>query len=362
MESFGKIGKSLFSGVIASLIAAVIWEVIILLRKKCFGRRWLVAQKEDNYFYSEQYDIFILQVLKNTIYPMVLVIFNVMWGVYIAFWEDKVVHRNIYVILPTLLIVIYILLFSIKNKMIRDNDSEILCGRMMVFAIIGGIAIAVIFADTLAEEKWGIYVCFCTCITIIEIVSSECLLKKIGFYRLFRHNKEELFLMINILLMCANAMCLVVLIETKMIEKSSNLMLLVVTIQTLVLFIEFVVNNAFEKVSFEKVICLKNGKKITTESGIRETKKEKIIWEENDGRVKIIKRKNIKKICFFIHYSPRKNEERDSMLITLDDGTEISGFKYRKYSNWCGIYKEEDDGIRVELYPEENVEIMSRQK
>ena len=114
----------------------------------------------------------------------------------------------------------------------------------------------------------------------------------------------------------------------------------------------------FEKVSFEKVIYLKNGKKLTTESGIRENKKEKIIWEDNDGMVKTIKRKNIKKICYFIHYCPKKNEKKDSIFISLDDGTEISGFKYRNYSNWCGIYKEEDDGISVELYPDEDIEIM----
>ena len=285
------------------------------------------------------------------LFPPILVSFNIIIGLYIAFSGQIEAKDRIYVVMVTLIIVIYILLISIFNRVYFHNDTTIPCGRIIVFGVICGVVIDSFMVYVLGENCFTFYPWCCLVVTVAEIVLNELLLKKISLYRVYRASNELVFFVLNIIFMCIYVTIYVGLIQFGYVEKYFWIIYVGLTIQTIFLICEFVTNNINECRPYQKEICKKDGKEVIVNSGIEERRTEKIVWYEDNREIEL-KKNQIIKISYTAHYSHKGMKKRK---IILDDGNEVNGYKFKCYSGWYGICWKEGESVKVELYPDEKV-------
>lgn len=148
--------------------------------------------------------------------------------------------------------------------------------------------------------------------------------------------------------MCIYVTVYVGLIQFRYVEKYFLIIYVCLTIQTILLICEFVINNINECRPYQKEIWKKDSKEVIVNSGIKERKTEKIVWCEDNKGIEI-KKNQIVKISYTSHYSQKGMKKRK---IILDDGNEGNGYKFRYYSGWYGICWKEGESVKVELYPD----------
>lgn len=144
--------------------------------------KYLVKKRDNNILFNRQYNVLLVGLVKNMLFPPILVVFNIFIGVNVAFGGQIEERNRIYVVMATLIIVIYILLISILNRVYFHNDTTFPCGRIIVFGVICGVVIDSFMTYVLGESCFTFYSWCCLVVTVADIVLNELLFKKISLY------------------------------------------------------------------------------------------------------------------------------------------------------------------------------------
>lgn len=314
--------------------------------------KYLVKKKDNNILFSRQYSIFLIELAKNILFSFVLINFNIMAGLDIIsiLYGQKIEPINIEsLVIEIIIIVIYISLIVILNKVYFYNDKSIPCGIILVYGLLCGGLLDFFFAFGL--WKTNFYPWCCLGVTVVEIVLNDLLLRKLSLYREYRLSKENIFFGLNVIMTCIYVTIYVAVIQFGDIDKHFDVMYVCITIQIIIIVCEVIMNDINECAPYEKEIWMKNGNKKLTNSGIEERKIGKITWRE-DGRVVEMDKKQITKISYTAHYHHKGMKERK---IVLADGNEVKGYVFKSFLSWYGICWIAGDAVKVELYPADNV-------
>lgn len=156
--------------------------------------KYLVKKKDNNILFSRQYSIFLIELAKNILFSFVLINFNIMAGLDIIsiLYGQKIEPINIEsLVIEIIIIVIYISLIVILNKVYFYNDKSIPCGIILVYGLLCGGLLDFFFAFGL--RKTNFYPWCCLGVTVVEIVLNDLLLRKLSLYHEYRLSKENIF-------------------------------------------------------------------------------------------------------------------------------------------------------------------------
>lgn len=353
IEKIVKFVRTLITNI--AWIETVSWAVT-LFAKWCdcviANKKYLVKEKDNNPMFTRQYNIFLIEFVKNTFLSLMLINFNIMVGLDIlcVLYGQKVEPINIKsLVIEIIIIAIYILLITILNKMYFHNNKNIPCGIILVYGLLCGVLVD--FFLTFGLWKTNFYPWCSLGVTVVEIVLNDLLLRKLSLYREYRSSKENLFFVLNTIMTCIYVTINVVVIKLGDINKHMPLMYVCITIQLIFMLCEFFINDMNEHKAYQKEIWIKNGDKELTNSGIKERKIGKIVWRK-DGKDVELDKKQITKISYTAHYNHKGMKERK---IVLADGNEVKGYVFKSFLSWYGICWIAGDAVKVELYPADNV-------
>lgn len=118
--------NNIINSAIASLGLSAIVNIIshFYNKIKYSQEKWIVKEKEQNYLFDDQMNFLIFQLVKNSMYPLVLVMFNFYVSLFICFYKDDIGIKLADVIVLVLCIVIYIMYFSLQNVKINDKSKD----------------------------------------------------------------------------------------------------------------------------------------------------------------------------------------------------------------------------------------------
>lgn len=314
--------------------------------------KYLVKKNDNNPMCTRQYNIFLIEFVKNTFLSLMLINFNIMVGLDIlcVLYGQRVEPINIKsLVIEIIIIAIYILSIVMLNKVYLHNDKSIPCGVILVFGLLCGVLVDFFLAFGL--WKTNFYPWCSLGVTIVEIVLNDSLLRKLSLYREYRSSKENLFFVLNTIMTCIYVTINVVVIKLGDINKHLPLMYVCITIQFIFMLCEFFINHMNEHKAYQKEIWIKNGDKELTNSGIKEREIGKIVWRK-DGKDVELDKKQITKISYTAHYNHKGMKKRK---IILADGNEVKGYVFKSFLSWYGICWIVGDAVKVELYPADNV-------
>lgn len=145
IEKIVKFVRTLITNI--AWIETVSWAVT-LFAKWCdcviANKKYLVKEKDNNPMFTRQYNIFLIEFVKNTFLSLMLINFNIMVGLDIlcVLYGQKVEPINIKsLVIEIIIIAIYILLIVMLNKVYLHNDKSIPCGIILVYGLLCGVLV-----------------------------------------------------------------------------------------------------------------------------------------------------------------------------------------------------------------------------
>lgn len=341
---------ALIQGVVITLISsALIWIVKFPLSNlhNKIGR-CVVNKKEQNYYLNDHIDFLMIQFVKNIMYPLILIMFNIYVSVFTAFYKEKLGIKWIDTIIFVSFIIFYIVYFSSKKVAINTDDKNIPYSWLIIFGILCGFIIEIILANVCVLGRWELFVFICLLITLLQIIVNEILLYKARFYEQYACGKNKLFWNIKVIIMCAEVINFTAYIlsgNEKILYVLEHIFICAIII---VLILEFIILMREQSIQLEKNIYLKDGTIATTFSDIKEGKNNTIEWKDGSHTMNV-KKSNIVKIAYFNNFNPKEMKIRE---IVLTDGTKVNGYRYSNNSGWYGLCRKCNEGLEIELYPE----------
>lgn len=350
--------NNIINSAIASLGLSAIVNIIshFYNKIKYSQEKWIVKEKEQNYLFDDQMNFLIFQLVKNSMYPLVLVMFNFYVSLFICFYKDDIGIKLADVIVLVLCIVIYIMYFSLQNVKINDKSKDYPYVTLIILGISAGAIIEISLAPIATTSKGMMaYTLSCIVVTVGQIIVNEIALSKTEVYGKYVCDKYNLFMIMKVLLMCLEAVIILLPIVYDVVNFSSIMEYVCITCMLIVLTIELGALHQGQLRQLEKKIYLKDGTIRTTFSGISEGENKTIEWKENTGTISI-ENSSIKKIVYFNHFNPKEVKIR---TLTLDDKTSVNGYRYRLRHNseWYGLCTRSNGGIEIELYPKDRVKV-----
>lgn len=351
MKNMENIIVKLLGGVATSVVASIFIKMCTFFaeRLKYNERKWIVREKEQNYFLDEQMNFFIFQFIKNTMYPWALIMFNFYVALFIYFYKDNTGGQWADIIVLVLLLVMYSIYFSLKNVQINIGSKNYSYVKLMILGIIVGFIIEICIAPVANTEKgFIVYNFMCVVVTLVQIIVNEKGLNDAGIYETCSCNNYKLFMIMKEGLMCLEAVSILLSLVCDYIKIFEVMACGCITCMPILLAIELIVLHCGQHKPFEKTVYLKDGTFKTTFSGIKEGKNNTIEWKDGSYTTNA-KKNNIIKITYFNNFNPQEVKTRE---ITLIDGTKVSGYRYRSCHEWNGICSRRNGGLEIELYPE----------
>ena len=342
-------------GLVVTLLSfiSLLLAKIMNMFKNTFKRhnaRWIVKKKEPNYMLDKQMNSLMIEFIRNAIYPFVLVMCNIGVSGFIIGFKEMTWRGAVVFALP---VVIYIVYSYIKVAKITYKGNDILYSNLTILSILRGLAIEIIIEYLFEVKIEIVHIIICVCITIVQIIENEILIKKTGLKRQCECHGYIIFETLKVVAMCAEVIvCVAYMLngESRILEMSEYIC---ITCICAILWGELLSWNYEQRKEFKKSIFLKDGTVKTTLSGINEGKNDTVEWRDHSYTINI-KKKEVCKISYFAHLDLIELRTRE---ITLTDGTNISAYRYRDVSDWNGLCRKRKEGLEVELYPEEDVKM-----
>ena len=325
--------------------------ISFLIRKFInYNDSWIVKEKEPNYLLDRQLNSLMIEFMRTVIYPFVLAMFNIWVSGFIIGFKEITWRGAVVFVLPVL---IYIAYFYIKDVKITYKRKDILYGRLTWLNILCGLNIEIIIEYLFNVKKEIVHIVICLGITIVQLIVNEILIEKAGTKKLHKCHGYKIFETLKMIAVCAE---IIVFVAYSLNSKSvilEGVEYTCITCIYAILWIELLVWAYEQRKNFKKNIFLKNSKVKTTFSGIKKGKNATVEWRDGSYTISI-KTKDVLKISYVAHLDSIDLGTRE---ITLTDGTNISAYRYRYVLGWCGLCKKCDEGLEVELYPEDDINI-----
>lgn len=351
------INDILKNAIVSFALPAIINIIRYFYNKLKYSKnKWIVKEKEQNYMLDDQMNFWIFQLVKNSMYPLILVMFNFYVSLFICFYKDGIGIKLADVIVLVLCIVIYIMYFSLHNVKINGKNKDYSYVALIILGISAGAIIEVSLAPIAATSKGKIVYTFsCIVITVGQIIVNEIALSRTKVYGKYAYDKCNLYMLMKVLLMCLEVVFILLPIVCGAANFFETMEYVCTTFMFILLTSELKILHDGQLRQLEKKIYLKDGTIMTTCSGINEGENKTIEWKENTGTISI-ENSSIKKIAYFNHFNPKEVKKR---TLTLSDGTSVSGYRYRLRNNseWYGLCTRSNGGLEIELYPKDMVNI-----
>lgn len=350
--------KNIINDILNNMLVTLILSVFINIYNKIkySQDKCIVKEKEQNYMLDDQMNFLIFQFVKNSMYPLILVMFNFYVALFICFYKDGIGIKLADVIVLVLFIVIYIIYFSLQNVKINVKSKDYSYVMLIILGISVGAIIEISLAPIAATSKGKIVYTFsCIVVTAGQIIANEIALSKTKVYGKYVCEKYNLFMIMKVLLMCIEAVIILLPIIYDAVNFLNIMEYVCITFMLILLTIELGILHQGQLRQLEKKIYLKDGTIMTTCSGINEGENKTIEWKENTDTISI-ENSRIIKIAYFNHFNPKEVKKR---TLTLNDGTSVSGYRYRLRNNseWYGLCTRSNGGLEIELYPKDMVNI-----